>query len=314
MKEQLLSADMLSNGLIEDVYLVTPNNSGDSSVKLAVTHLSKPGRKPEMSVVLIHGQFSNRSVWFKYDKASYAEFLVEHGYDVWMPEMRGHGLSPENQRFQQNDLLDYINYDLPVLQNYLSTRVEGAIVWFGYGLSGVALSVAMARETMDNEQINGAVLLGLDDPNGAWRRHRLMNVRAWGARKRGYFRPTSKPSCCLEPEAYGVLYGQDNPLATTPRFGGDSQKKHFIGKVSNINVPVLVLAGAKEDTGGALDAYQVFQYWGGQEKKFLRYAHAKTEWDMLGSQQAQRYVWRDTAQWLSGLNQHQPNIDYVETA
>ena len=311
MKEQLLSADILSNGLIEDVYLITPNNSGDGSVQIALTHLSKPGRKPGMPVILIHGQFSNRSVWFNYNGSNYAEFLTGLGYDVWMPEMRGHGLSPENQRFHHNSLLDYINYDLPALQEYVSTRVEEQPVWFGYGLSGVALSMALAGETLNRDLISGVVLLGLDDPRGAWRKRRMMSMLAWRARKRGYIEADA-PSGCPEPEAYGILHGNTNPLRPTTKFTGYSQQKDFKNKITDIKIPLLMLAGPEEEVRSSLDAHKIFQCWGGSQKNFLRYSNANTEQAMICSQHARSHLWKDTEMWLSSLSH--ASIDYVETA
>jgi alpha-beta hydrolase superfamily lysophospholipase len=311
MKEQLLSADIHSNGLVEDVYLITPNNSGDGSVQLAVTHLSTQNRKPGTPVVLVHGQFTNRSVWFDHGGSGFAEYLTGLGYDVWMPEMRGHGLSPENQRFQYNSMMDYINYDLPALQQYLATRVEHPAIWFGYGLSGIALSAALALDNMNSDLLNGLVLLNLDDPRGAWRSHSLSRLLNWRERKRGYIE-ADVPSGNLEPEAYGIIHGDFNPLKPASGLASNARQQNFKRKLADLSLPLLMLAGPELDTNHSLDAEKVFRCWGGSQKTLIRYRDANTEHAMIRSQYARSHVWKDIEQWLAEL--YTAGFEFVRSA
>ena len=303
MKEQLLSADILSNGLVEDVYLITPNNSEDQSVQLAVTHLSKPDRDPGVPLVMIHGQFSNRSVWFDHQGNGLAEYLVELGFDVWMPEMRGHGLSPENQRYQENSLQDYILYDLPAIQEYLKTRTEGPFVWFGYGVSAIALSVALAQKTLEVEAIKSVVLLGVDDPRGMWRRRALNRVLRWRERIRGYIEADGL-SGEMEPEAYRLIYGAENPLKSAYNLGQRSRQKEFKSGIGQLQVPLLMLAGQEVDSTPLLTSHDIYKCWGGENKTYLRYSNARSEHDMLCGQSARNHIWRDIVMWLAPFSLH----------
>ncbi len=307
MKEQLLSADILANGLVEDVFLITPGNSADGTVQLAITHLSKPGQSG-VPVVLIHGQFSNRSIWFNQDGEGFAPYLVEQGYDVWMPEMRGHGLSPENQRYQENSLLDYINYDLPAIQDYLLTRHEGAAIWCGYGLSAAALSTSLAMGRMRTTDVAGLVAFGMDDPKGDWRAPMLSRFLNWRERKRGFIRPEGSEKD-IEPEAYGVLHGEHNPFRPVSRLAGQTRQLAFLKQVARLNVPLLMLNGEEIEASSGITPRQMYQAWGANHKAFLGYSNTGTERKMLTGEHARNHVWPDVARWLAKLAQ--PDLDYA---
>ena len=295
IKERLLSADIHSNGLVEDVYLISPNNSGDGTVQLALTHLSKQYSQAGMPLVLIHGQFSNRSTWFDQSGGGFAEHLAKLGYDVWMPEMRGHGLSPENQNFQSNSLADYVNYDLPAVQTYLLARLDYPAVWFGYGLSGLALSMAVAKESLDVNKIRGLVLLGLDDPRGAWRSSSLARLLNWRERKKGYIE-SDLIAGSLEPEAYGVIHG-GNPLRSANGAAAYASQQEYKKQLAQATVPLLMLEDAAQETDQYIGAAKVLQYWGGSQKSLERYAFADSERSMLTSDEAMKSVER----WLTRL-------------
>ncbi|OZG71315.1 hypothetical protein BTA51_22010 [Hahella sp. CCB-MM4] len=297
MKEQLVSADLLQNGLVEDVYLIYPNNSDDSSVALAVTHLSRPEDVSGVPVVLIHGQFSNRSTWFDLGGDGLASHLVHQGYDVWMPEMRGHGFSPVNQRYRNNSLVDYVDFDFPAIQSYLSTRIDSPCIWVAYGLSGVALTLALAKGTLSQNMLDGVVLLGLDDPRGAWRKGALIRALQWRDRKRGFIQG-GKDDGATESEPYGVIHGQANPLKPLSLFTGRKQIREFTGGLAQLQVPLLMCSGPEEQPN-MVTSHKIYQHWGCSDKSFLRYSNAIDEPSMVKSHHARNHVWKDIDKWLS---------------
>ncbi|WP_020408431.1 alpha/beta hydrolase [Hahella ganghwensis] len=307
MKEQLVSADLLQNGLVEDVYLIYPNNSDDSSVALAVTHLSRADRASATPVVLIHGQFSNRSVWFDLGGDGLARHLVERGYDVWMPEMRGHGFSPVNQRYRNNSLVDYVDFDFPALQSYLSTRIDSPCIWVAYGLSGVALTLALAKGTLSQNLVEGVVLLGLDDPRGAWRKGALIRALQWRDRKRGFI-PGGKDDGATESEPYGVIHGQLNPLKRMSIFTSRKQVREFTGGLAQLEVPLLMCSGPEEE-GKLITSHKIFQHWGGSDKDFMRYSNAVDELSMVKSSHARHHVWKDIDKWLNRSEKSESDLE-----
>ena len=100
----LVSAE-LRGDLTEDVYRLKPNNSPDPSVELALTRMGLPGREQRGApVILVHGSFSNRRFWYSPKAIGLGPYLARAGFDVWIPEMRGHGLSPRNLDYSRNSV------------------------------------------------------------------------------------------------------------------------------------------------------------------------------------------------------------------
>ncbi len=297
MKEQLVSADLLKNGLVEDVYLIHPNNSDDSSVALAVTHLSQQEKTSESPVVLIHGQFSNRSVWFDHSGDGLARHLVGLDYDVWMPEMRGHGFSPVNQRYKRNSLIDYVDFDMPAIQRYLSTRADSPCVWIAYGLTGIALTLALAKGTLSQNMVSGVVLLGLDDPRGAWRTSALIRALKWRDRKRGFIRSINQPGA-MEIEPYGVIHGGVNPLKPASLFASRKQIREFTNGLAQLQVPLMMCLGPDEPDSAGVTSHKIYQLWGSEDKVFTRYSNAVDEVSMVLGSHARHHVWSDVVKWL----------------
>ena len=97
----LISAERRGD-LSEDVYRLKPGNSPDGTVELAVTRLGLADA-PEsrgIPVILLHGSFSNRRFWYSPKGIGLGAYLARQGFDVWVPEMRGHGLSKRNQDYE----------------------------------------------------------------------------------------------------------------------------------------------------------------------------------------------------------------------
>ena len=116
----LISAERRGD-LSEDVYRLKPGNSPDWSVEIAVTRLgmadaSAPRGVP---VILLHGSFSNRRFWFSPKGLGLGAYLTRLGFDVWIPEMRGHGLSQRNLAYRHNRVSDYVRYDLPAIADFV---------------------------------------------------------------------------------------------------------------------------------------------------------------------------------------------------
>ncbi|MEX5623669.1 alpha/beta fold hydrolase, partial [Pseudomonas syringae] len=90
----LLSAERRGD-LSEDVYRIKAGNSPDPSVELALTRLglADQGQAVGVPVILLHGSFSNRRFWYSPKGVGLGAYLARAGFDVWIPEMRGHGLS-----------------------------------------------------------------------------------------------------------------------------------------------------------------------------------------------------------------------------
>ena len=91
-------------------------------VRIALTHVAQgEGRGHGTPVVLVHGNYTNRGFWISRKGFGLAPFLVEAGYDAWIVELRGHGLSPKGPGFSSITAEDHIRKDLPAALTYVQT-------------------------------------------------------------------------------------------------------------------------------------------------------------------------------------------------
>ncbi|WP_097461082.1 alpha/beta fold hydrolase [Mangrovitalea sediminis] len=173
----------------EDVYELRPHNSADASVSVAVTRVTDPRAAPVgQSIVLLHGQFGNRRVWLTPDAQGLAARLAAAGYDVWLPEMRGHGLSPRNRRWENNTLSDIGRFDWPAVNAFVVEQTGHYPRWAALDIGALSLAYGMIEVS---DFMAGVVGLGLVNPlrspARAWDdRGGLSPIRSWRLRRKGY--------------------------------------------------------------------------------------------------------------------------------
>jgi len=148
----------------EDVYLIKPNNSPDKKVEIAVTHLSLiegvkvvVGASP---IILLHGSYQNRRFWYSAGCDGLAKRLVMAGLDVWLMEARGHGLSPINERFDENTLADYARYDLPAVNTFVAEKTGAKPTWLGCNEGAAAALLSLACGGLSHERTAAIVGFG----------------------------------------------------------------------------------------------------------------------------------------------------------
>lgn len=89
------------------------------------------------AVMLLHGLASNHR-GFHFRGRSLAEWLAGRGFDVWLPELRGHGDSQFHGRGWRFD--DYLHYDLPaIIATIQHHSVSEKIHWVGHSMGGMLL-------------------------------------------------------------------------------------------------------------------------------------------------------------------------------
>jgi pimeloyl-ACP methyl ester carboxylesterase len=105
-------------------------------LKLAIHHVPPPhGRGP--AVMLLHGMGSNRHA-FHMPERSVARWLAARGFDCYVPELRGSGLSGGHGTSW--DFEDHLELDLPALiDRILAASGETRLHWVGHSMGGHAL-------------------------------------------------------------------------------------------------------------------------------------------------------------------------------
>ncbi|MGC4007632.1 MAG: alpha/beta fold hydrolase [Pseudomonas sp.] len=307
----LLSAE-LRGDLTEDVYRLKPNNSPDSSVELAVTRLGRPQGRRGMPVILLHGSFSNRRFWYSPKGIGLGAHLARAGFDVWIPEMRGHGLSLRNEDYDRNRVADYARFDLPAIASFVVEQSGQAPHWVGHSLGGVTLAAALGGGYLNEPQAASAALCGSQISRTYWPL-KLPPV-AWGGRfllkrmgglsgsrlKRG---PEDEPlGLALEALHWHSLFG---------RFG--EKDNDWWGGLQKVSLPVLAIGSDGDIQDPAWACRKLLEQFGSEVRHFLQLGrrHGFSEdfghVEMLISKGAQREVWPLLQHWLehSGLPEKQ---------
>jgi pimeloyl-ACP methyl ester carboxylesterase len=114
-------------------------------------------------VILCHGLGANRTIFDLGEKKSFARWLRDRGFDVWVVELRGHGLSKgwgwRTGRSLSWTVDDYLLRDIPALLAHVCDKTGAPQVdWVGHSQGGV-LAYCMLQ-TPARDRIRTAVIVG----------------------------------------------------------------------------------------------------------------------------------------------------------
>ena len=301
----LISAERRGD-LIEDVYRLKPGNSMDFTVELAVTRLGRVNA-PDVRgvpVILLHGSFSNRRFWYSPKGIGLGAYLAREGFDVWIPEMRGHGLSARNEGYRHNRVADYARYDLPAIAAFVAEQAGQIPHWMGHSLGGTTLAAALGGHYLDAGQVASAVLFGSQVSRTYW--PLKVPPLQWSTRlllKR--FEHVSGPRFKRGPEdePMGILLESMRWHGLFGRFG--DKKDDWWSGLRHVQVPLLCVAGAGDQQDPEWACRELFEQMGSAQKEFWclgrqegfseDFGHVQ----MLVSKAAQSQVWPKVAGWLN---------------
>ena len=291
--------------LSEDVYRLKPGNSPDASVELAVTRLglAEPSAQRGVPVVLIPGSFSNRRFWYSPKGIGLGPYLVRAGFDVWITEMRGHGLSPRNRDYKHNKVSDYVRYDLPAIADFVHEHNPQPAHWLGHSLGGITLAGALGGHYLDQGRVASAALFGSQISRTYW------PLKAppveWGSRfllKR--FSVISGPKLRRGPEDEPIGLALES-LRWHGLFGrfGDAERDWWAG-LDEVRVPVLAVGAMGDRQDPPWACRKLLEQFGSPLSEFLclgkeqGFASDFGHVEMLVSKEAQREVWPLVERWL----------------
>ncbi|MCJ8167825.1 alpha/beta fold hydrolase [Atopomonas sediminilitoris] len=311
----LASAELCA-GLNEDVYRLKPGNSPDPSVTLAVTRLQQSsGGVP---VVLLHGSFSNRRFWCSPRGIGLGAELARAGFDVWIPEMRGHGLSPRNQAYDHNTVADYARYDLPSIAAFVMEQSGGQRPhWIGHSLGGTTLAAALGGAYLTEHEMASVVLFGTQVSRVYW--PIKIPPLAWGGRfvlKRMGLLPGRRLKRGPEDEPLGLGLEAIRWHQLFGRFG-DADKDWWFG-LTQAKVPMLAFAGEGDHQDPAWCCRKLAAQYGASPRYFLNlgaqtgFSHNFGHVDMLISRAAQEEVWPLVQAWLTTGECAHPSVERLD--
>ncbi|MEB0039955.1 MULTISPECIES: alpha/beta fold hydrolase [unclassified Pseudomonas] len=300
----LISAERRGD-LIEDVYRLKPANSPDISVELAVTRLGRADSAEVrgVPVILLHGSFSNRRFWYSPKGVGLGAYLARTGFDVWIPEMRGHGLSSRNQRYRHNRVADYARYDLPAIAAFVCEQTGQVPHWIGHSLGGTTLAAALGGHYLESEHVASVALFGSQISRVHW--PLKVPLVEWGARfvlKRFAHISGSRFKRGPEDEPIGLALESMRWFGLFKRFG-DKERNWWSG-LSEVQVPVLAVAAAADEQDPPWACRVLSEQFGSVQRQFVCLGRAQGFSDdfghveMLVSKSAQTQVWPMVVSWL----------------
>lgn len=127
--------------------------------QLHLRHYS--GGSRHTTVVLLHGLCGDGSLYFR-DNDALAPRLVREGYDVWVPDLRGHGRSfPALAPGATLDFHAAVTEDLATVMGVLRDEAPDKPLYLvGHGTGGLLWLSFLARWPVVRELVRGVVLLG----------------------------------------------------------------------------------------------------------------------------------------------------------
>jgi pimeloyl-ACP methyl ester carboxylesterase len=300
----LISAERRGD-LSEDVYRLKPVNSPDGSVELAVTRLGLAD-VPEnrgIPVILLHGSFSNRRFWYSPKGIGLGAYLARRGFDVWIAEMRGHGLSKRNQAYARNRVADYARYDLPAIGAFVREQSAQIPHWIGHSLGGTTLAAALGGQYLGAPAVASVALFGCQVSRTYWPL-KIPPVE-WGGRfilKRMAEVSGARFKRGPEDEPVGVLIENMRWHGLFGRFG-DAERDWWKG-LADVDVPLLAVSAAGDHQDPDWACRKLFEQVGTEHGQYVclgrKYGFTEDfgHVEMLVSKAAQAEVWPLVEQWL----------------
>lgn len=162
-------------------------------------------------VLLIHGSIENGKIFYSKSNKGLAPFLAKHGYDVFVPDLRGKGKSKpkinKNSHFSQQDAIDE---DLLLLVQAIKD-LKGPVpqIWMGHSWGGVLLLSHYAKYAQ-NTEVSSMVFFATK------RRITVQSIKKWWT-----------IDICWRMIGHLTTYFVGYLPAVKLRFGSDNEAKHF---------------------------------------------------------------------------------------
>ena len=305
----LFKADVRGD-LTDDVYLIKHGQDKDPSVQVALSHIGIYGQpnKGKQPIVLVHGSFTNRGFWLSSQGIGFARYLVDAGFDVWLMEMRGHGLSPRNLAYKDNSLEGYANSDVPSVNKFVIEKTGLKPIWLGHSMGGVLISTAIAAGTLPQSDVLGIALLGTQVVRRRWFLqipfvtsigHIWFNFKPEMDGRKLKIGPENEPA--------GIAKEYLRWLGLLGRWRFRNSKTPLLVGWKGVNVPLFSMVGKEDKSDPAKYCHKFYELYGADNKQFKLlskdegYSRDFGHIDMIVSKDAAKEVWPELANWFEGI-------------
>lgn len=124
--------------------------------------LRRIGTATGTPAVLVPGTFSNHTFWLGTRGTGFARELAQSGYDTWVLDPRGHGLSARPRPHDHWRFDDWARRDVPAALEIAFAQRSGFVI--GHSAGGAAALVAVATNPALRERVRGMVIIGTPFP------------------------------------------------------------------------------------------------------------------------------------------------------
>ncbi|MGD9486621.1 MAG: alpha/beta fold hydrolase [Calditrichaceae bacterium] len=178
-------------------------------------HLKRIYKNPDgIPVFMLHGAIENGRIFYSDSGRGLASFLANEGYDVYIADLRGHGLSkPRVSQKSTYGQTENITEDIPAFINQI-VRIRGEVSqhWIAHSWGGVLLSSYLARFNRHRRLVRSMAYFGVKRNVRVWNLHRLFKIDLiW----KGFCGLLVKFYGYLPAKKYGI--GSDNESAKSHR-------------------------------------------------------------------------------------------------
>lgn len=234
---------------------------GKSNSKIALYRYANPSSRFS-PVILTHGTFSNALIC-----AKLAQFLNDNGFECWIYEWSGHGLSEYGTLYP--DAEDFGHNDVPaVIQAVLAKTDKTACIWVAHSGGGFLPFIYMARNLHQQNKIERIVGIG-SQTSGAG--------KTW----------IGKLITRIVPILIGMLGKMPGPLFG---LGPEDERSGFLSQwcqwnrsgkwrgkdgfnyqdaMKHIHIPTLLIAGGNDLIAPPNGCKQMLRSLGSRRKKFI---------------------------------------------
>lgn len=275
------------------------------NVELAISRIKPRGPKSlPFPVILVHGSYSTRSFWISSKGVGLGVYLADQGFDVWIPELRGHGLSPKGDSFSKITAEDQIRYDLSAIQEAVYAQTGSSAFWIGHSFGGLFMIAALSAGWLNHDIVRGIITFGsqisfgdgyLKIPPVVWTLSLLLKIMGnFPAPKFGLGPEIEPAGTILETIRWKKLFGKWT----------DSEGTSYWEGLNRIEMPALMYAAAKDKNDPAAGCRKIHKQLGSIDKMFMVLGKDNgfsKDYDHVGmvvSKEAQEEVWPDLVGWL----------------
>ena len=284
MNDKLCMVENYKNNLPEPVFI-----QGEKNSRIALYRYANPlnGYPP---VILTHGTFSNALICMEL-----AAFLNTAGFDCWIYEWSGHGLSQYGDLYP--DAEDFALHDVPaVIEKVLTETASKACIWVAHSGGGFLPLIYMARNPHLQHEIQAITAMGSQTTGagGTWI-GKLMTMAV----------PVVIRMLGRVPGPFYGLGPEDEVSGFLEQWCRWNRSGKWIGKdgfdydkaMKNIHIPAFFIAGANDLIAPSDGCHRMFHSLGSTQKRYAlcsmangyleNYNHPR----LIASQNAKVEIW-----------------------